>query len=152
MIMSSTKSTNTISKSILINSPASTVWEHLTIPSLMKEWMLDTDAELEIISEWRVGSSIIMKGAMHDINFENKGTILKYDTGKTFEYSHLSSISQLPEVPENFCILTFTLSPVGTATALNLTITNFPTDSIYKHMEFYWRTVIEILKKQLERL
>ncbi|WP_460971579.1 SRPBCC family protein [Spirosoma migulaei] len=127
------------------------IWHHLTTPDLMKQWMLDTDMTIDIITDWKAGSPIRMKGVMHGIDFENTGTILTYDPDQTLQYSHLSSLSHLPDTPENQCVLTFTLTPVEPQTRLTLTITNFPTDAIFKHLDFYWRTAIEVLKDVVEK-
>ncbi|MVM30774.1 SRPBCC domain-containing protein [Spirosoma sp. HMF4905] len=140
-----------ISQTVSINASASTVWRHLTMPDLMKQWMLDTDMVIDIITDWKAGSPIRMKGTMHGIAFENTGTILIYDPDKTFQYSHLSSLSHLPDAPENHCVLTFTLTSIGHLTQLTLTITNFPTDAIFRHLDFYWRTAIELLKEAVEK-
>lgn len=130
--------------------PVTLVWESLTTPDLMKQWMLDTDMDMDIHTDWKIGSPIMMKGEMHGIPFENAGTILSYEPNKVLVYSHLSSLSQLPDSPENYCTLTFRLIPTGKETLLELSITNFPTYSIFAHMDFYWRTSLEILKSQLE--
>ena len=144
---------DSIHQSITINAPASAVWHHLTTPNLMQQWMLDQDMEMEIFSDWKAGSPIVMKGKLHKIKFENLGTILQFEPEKVFEYTHLSSISRLPDQPENYCTLTFSLSPSATEeTILNLSIANFPTYSIYKHMEFYWRSALVVLKRQVENI
>jgi hypothetical protein len=35
-------------------------------------------------------------------------------------------------------------------TSLTLTINNFPTETIYRHLDFYWRTTLVMLKKFTE--
>lgn len=143
---------DSIHQSITINAPASLVWHHLTTPHLMQQWMLDQDMEMEFYSDWKAGSPIVMKGKFHKIKFENLGTILQFEPQKIFEYTHLSSISRLPDQPESYCTLTFSLSSSAVEeTILNLSIANFPTYSIYKHMEFYWRSAIVVLKRQVEK-
>ncbi|QMW03173.1 SRPBCC family protein [Spirosoma foliorum] len=140
-----------ITKTVTINAQASTVWRHLTVPDLMKQWMLDTDMAIDIITDWEAGSPIRMKGTMHGIDFENTGTVLTNVPDKTLQYTHLSSLSHLPNTPENQCVLTFTLTPVERLTQLTLTITNFPTDAIFRHLDFYWRTAIDLLKEAAEK-
>jgi uncharacterized protein YndB with AHSA1/START domain len=138
-----------ITKSITIKAPISVVWQHITIPYLMKKWMLDTDMELDIITDWKVGSPIIMNGKLHGMPFENKGSILQYEPEKVFEYTVLSSISELPDKPENFYHLEFELKLRENDTELILSIVNFATESIYKHLEFYWKVALEVFKKEL---
>ena len=141
---------NPINLSVHIQCSPAEVWWNLTTPGLMKGWMVDPGMELGIYSDWKVGSPITMKGSQHGMGFTNTGTITAYEPEKEFAYTHLSSISHLPEKPENYCHLRFTLNPIENGTQLALHIQNFPTESIYKHMDFYWRGSMEILKEKLE--
>jgi len=76
---------------------------------------------------------------------------LQYEPEKLLHYTHLSSLSQLPATPENFCQLGFCLTPTAQTTTLTLTIINFPTISIFKHLALYWRVALAGLKKQIEQ-
>ena len=138
----------TISKTIHINAPTSKVWDALTDPTLMKKWMFEK--EIEIITDWHVDSPIIIRGDLHGIPFVNNGLVLQFEPEKVLRYSHLSSISRLRDQPENYTVLDFQIAPMGTQTSLTLTVSNFPTESIYKHMRFYWNVTLEIFKKMLE--
>jgi len=66
-------------------------------------------------------------------------------------YTHLSSLSRLPDEPDNYTRIDFYLMPNGAQTKLELTISNFPTESIQKHLEFYWRTTMVKIKKYAAR-
>lgn len=145
------ESATLLTRKILINAPVSTVWRYLTTPDLIKQWMLDTDMEMDISTDWTVGSPIRMKGTMHGIAFENNGQIVQYMPEHVLHYSHLSSLSQLPDVTESYSNLLFSLTPMANQTQLTLTITNFPTDAILKHLGFYWRTAIDVLKEVVEK-
>jgi len=139
-----------IEKTILINSAALTVWKTLTEPALMKQWMGDAEMEIDIQTTWQVNSPIVISG-FHHLKFENKGTVLQFEPGQALKYNFLSSISRLPDIPENYTIIGFTLSPADNQTALTLVITNFPTETIYLHLDFYWRTTIELIKHFTEK-
>ncbi len=139
-----------IEKSILISSDPSSVWKVLTEPERMKQWMGEPEMELEIQSDWKANSPIIISG-FHHTRFENKGTVLIFEPHKTLKYTHLSSLSRLADKIENYSILEFTLMPVGNQTALSLTISNFPTETIYKHLDFYWNTTIVWIKNAVEK-
>src|SRR5262245_60738535 len=115
------------SKAVTINAPASQVWQMLTTPELMKKWMMP-DIELNIMTDWKVGGPIIMRGKMNGKNFENKGTVLKFELEKDLQYSHLSSISRLPDRPESYTTMEFGLQPIENQTTLTLTLKNFPTE------------------------
>jgi len=143
--------TQLIEKTILINAPATRVWEHLTEPELIKKWMGDPELKIEIDTTWKVGSPIRICG-FHHAFFENKGIILQFNPRKLLQYNQLNSVSRLPDTPENYTIITFQLRPAGTQTQLRLEITNFPTETIFKHLEFYWKTTPDIIKRQIETL
>ncbi len=135
-------------KAIIIEAPASKVWDALTNPELMKEWMYET--EINISTDWRVGSPITIYGHLHRIKFENKGTVLKFEPERVLQYSHLSSLSRLADEPKNYSIFEFILTPRDNKTSLTLTLSNFPTESILKHLVFYWNVTLEILKRRIE--
>jgi uncharacterized protein YndB with AHSA1/START domain len=138
-----------IQNTLVINAPPSTVWDALTQPHLMTHWMGGDTFQLHIQTNWQVNSPITITG-FHHLPFENKGTVLQFDPGKILSYTHLSSLSRLPDEPGNYTIITFTLTPVGNQTSLTLTINNFPTETIYRHLDFYWRTTLILLKKFVE--
>jgi uncharacterized protein YndB with AHSA1/START domain len=142
--------TKPISHTILINSNAATIWEALTTPNLMKQWMGEPEMQIEISSDWKVNGPIVISG-FHHIKFENKGTILQFEPNSIFKYSHVSSVSRLPDKPESYSVITFTLIPLENQTSLTVTISNFPTETIYKHLDFYWKTTIALIKNFVEK-
>jgi len=137
-----------LTKTITINAPVAKVWDALTNPDLMKKWM--SESEIEIIADWQVGKPFLIRGKLHGIKFENTGRVLQFEPGKLLEYSHLSSLSRLPDKPENYSVIAFSIAPTEDQTTLTLTASNFPTESIYKHVAFYWNVTPEILKRMLE--
>jgi uncharacterized protein YndB with AHSA1/START domain len=139
-----------IERTIVINAPPPAVWNALVRPELMKQWMAEPQMGLEVVTDWSVGSPITMRGRLHHVRFENKGTVLEVEPHSILRYTHLSSISRLPDRPENYSILEFRLAAAQDGTALTLTLGNFPTETIRKHLEFYWRTTLEILKRFVE--
>jgi uncharacterized protein YndB with AHSA1/START domain len=135
-------------KTIEINAAPSKVWDALTNPELMKRWMSET--EIKITTDWKVGNPFIIHGNLHGINFENNGTVLQFEREKVLKYSHLNSLSRLPDEPRNYSMIEFTLAPRENQTSLTVTLSNFPTESIYKHLVFYWNVTLEILKRLME--
>jgi uncharacterized protein YndB with AHSA1/START domain len=142
--------TQQIEKTIHIKASPSIVWNTLTNPEVMKLWMGEPEMKIEIITNWKVGTPIVLKG-FHHVKFENTGTILQFEPNRILKYDYLSSISRLPDKPENHTIIEFRLTPSENQTLLTLILSNFPTESIHKHINFYWTTTIEILKKLIER-
>lgn len=133
---------------VTINATAEKVWEILTTPILMASWM-GSEMEITVATSWRVGSPIFIRGIHHG-RFENKGWVLQYDEGHRLSYSHLSDISTLPDIPENYCVLDFVLTTIADKIQLTINIRNFPTEVIRKHLEFYWRTTIVKIKQTAE--
>jgi uncharacterized protein YndB with AHSA1/START domain len=140
-----------IVKTVNIKASPSIIWNTLTNIKLMKQWMGEPELELEIITDWKIGNPITIKG-FHHVKFENKGTILQFEPNKILKYDYLSSISKLPDKSENHTVIEFRLVPSENQTLLTLTISNFPTESIFKHVDFYWNTTIGIIKKSIENL
>jgi uncharacterized protein YndB with AHSA1/START domain len=140
----------TVCKSIRINASSSAVWEALTQPQLMKSWMLDS--EVEIMTTWEVGSPVVInvQDVSYKTAFTNTGVVLQFLKNRVLEYSHFSSLSQLPDQPENYTVIRFTLQPDEDHTLLQLDLSNFPTASHYKHIDFYWNVTLEVLKRFLE--
>ena len=138
-----------ISKSILIQASPAAVWEALTIPELMQQWMGEPEMKLEIIGSWKVGEPILIRGYHHG-KFENKGVVLALEPTKLFRYNYLSSVSRLPDIHQNYTTVEFKLEPIEADTQLSLTLRNFPTESIFKHVDFYWTGTLGILKRFVE--
>lgn len=135
---------------IIVNAPVSNTWKVLTEPELIKQWM--SEEPLDIITDWKIGGPILIKGNIHEVYFENTGRILQFEKNKILSYEHLSSLSQLPDEPASYSVLEFELQALGHQTHLKLKLRNFPTESIYKHLRFYWETTVGILKKFTEAL
>ena len=138
----------TIRLDIRITSSITNVWAALTEPELIGQWMLDTP--VEILTEWREGGTLLERGDLHGMAFENRGKIVRLDPPHELEYTHWNTLSLIADLPENYSIIRFDLQEVGIQTHLTLTIHNLPTFEIFKHMEFYWKTALHILKQVAE--
>ena len=140
-----------ILKEIPIAAPAHLVWNALTIPRLMKQWMAEPEMKMEIITNWCVGEPVVIRG-FHHIQFENKGIVLKFEPNSILKYSYLSSLSKLPDQPENYTVLEFRLKPLKeNLTLVQLNIRGFPTETIYRHVDFYWTSTLILLKQTIEK-
>ena len=135
--------------SLLINCSPEKLWDYLTKPDLMTLWMGDPELNLTIETDWNIDGQIIIKG-FHHVNFENKGVVEIFEKNKRLKYSSLSSLSPLPDRPENYTSTEFILYPVHRQTALTVKVENLPGDSIYKHYNFYWRGTIMKIKNLAE--
>ena len=134
-------------KTISIKAPASKVWEALTTPEWIKKYLFGT----QTISDWKVGSPIIFTGTWEGKEYQDKGTILKFEMEKVFQYNYWSSFSSLPDLPENYAVLTFELSPHGNTTELLLTQDNIANETALEHSSKNWDGVLGGMKELLEK-
>lgn len=136
-----------LKKTIRINAPTSEVWKVLTTPKLIKEWLFGT----KVISDWKVGGPILFTGTWQGTDYADKGTILKFDIEKVFQYNYWSGFSGLPDSPENYSVISFVLTSIDNATMLTLTHSNFPNEALYEHTDKNWDMTLELMKKIVER-
>ena len=141
---------HSLEQTILIDAPAKAVWDSLTQASSMKQWMGEPEMAIEIESDWTVGGPIIVRGFHHE-PFENRGLVLAFEPAARLAYTHLSSLSRLADQPGNYTTLRFALGAVGGAASLTLVATNFPSDAIFRHLQFYWSGTLQILKRHVEQ-
>ena len=131
---------------ITINAPRSKVWEALTRPEYTKKLFFGAD----VISDWKVGSSIIYRGIWQGKPFEDKGTILKFEPEKLLVTTHWSPLSGVPDRPENYHTVSYELSGQEGGTLLTLTQDNNATEEERLHSEQNWKMMLENMKKMLE--
>lgn len=135
---------------IKIGATPAIVWDALTLPECMKQWMLDT--RLEVVSDRRVGGPITFTGELNGHRFENHGTIQAFEPARTFEYDYWSSLSRgkIPDRPENTTKVRFELEEAGSGTKLTVILSGFPDESIYRHVKFYWNGTLHVVKRFCE--
>ncbi len=135
---------------IAIDAKPAAVWAALTVPELISGWIAEPEMKVEVLTNWQVDAPILVRG-FHHAAFENKGIVLEYVVNKRLSYSHFSSVSRLADRIEHYTVLDFVLRPERNGTILTLELSNFPTETIQKHLEFYWRGTVHKIKKQVER-
>ena len=130
-----------------INAPASKVWDALTNPTLIKEYLFGTN----VTTDWKVGSPITYKGEWQGKSYEDKGRILQVEPEKLLVSTFWSALSGLPDVPENYQTVRYELSSNGDETTLNLIQDNNATQEAADHSSENWRMVLDGLKNLLEK-
>jgi len=134
-------------KKIIINATTEKVWDTLTNPDLIKQWLFGTN----VISDWKVGSPILFTGTWQGTEYKDKGTILQFEMEKVFQYNYWSSFSGVADRIENYSIITFKLVPAPYGTELTLTQSNFPTESGFEHSDKNWETTLDLMKNIIEK-
>ena len=130
-----------------IHAPARRVWEALVTPSMIKQYMFDTN----VTSDWKKGSPITWKGEWEGRAYEDKGVIQRIEPERVLEYTHFSPLAGLPDKPENYHRITIELTEEGDETLVTLSQDNNPTEEEREHSEKNWRMMLEGLKKFVER-
>jgi uncharacterized protein YndB with AHSA1/START domain len=131
---------------ITINAPASRVWDALTKPDLIKQYLFGT----EVTTDWKVGSPVTYKGIWEGKTYEDKGEILQIEPGKLLISTYWSPFTGLPDIPENYNTVRYELSGEGGGTRLTIIQDNNATQEDAEHSERNWKTVLDGLKKLLE--
>lgn len=136
-----------LKKTVSINAPTPKVWEALVTPEWIKQYLFGT----KTISEWKVGGPIVFTGTWEGTEYKDKGTILKFEKEKMLQYDYWSGFSGLPDVPENYSIITFELSSHAGQTMLSLTQNNFVDQKSLEHSGKNWEGVLQTMKGLLEK-
>jgi uncharacterized protein YndB with AHSA1/START domain len=119
-----------ISESVNINASPERVWEVLTNPEIIKEYLFGTNT----VTDWKVGSPIYFRGEYQGTTYEDKGVILKNEPLKTISYSYWSGFSGLEDKPENYSECTYKIESKSPNLAqLTWTQKGFGSEDGYNH-------------------
>jgi uncharacterized protein YndB with AHSA1/START domain len=129
-----------------INAPIDMVWDALTNPAMIKQYMFGTEA----VSEWHEGSPIVWKGEWQGNAYEDKGMILKMSPPHMLQLSHYSPLSGAPDVPESYHTLTYELSEAENATRLVLSQDKNANEEERDHAATMWTQMLGSLKAIVE--
>jgi uncharacterized protein YndB with AHSA1/START domain len=131
---------------IVIDAPRSKVWEALTKPELIKQYLFGT----EVSTDWKVGNPITYKGLWEGKPYEDKGKILEIEPGKLLVSTFWSALSGTPDIPENYQTVRYELSAKSEATRLTVTQDNIASQEAADQYGQNWKMVLEEMKKLLE--
>lgn len=132
--------------SVTIAAPAAKVWEALTTPDLIKRWFFGVDTE----TDWAVGSPIVHRGEYQGEPYEDRGTIVEVEPGRSLVHTHWSPVSGLPDRPENYQEVTWSLSERDGSTELTVSEVNLPSEQAKTVSEEGWHGALNALKELLE--
>jgi uncharacterized protein YndB with AHSA1/START domain len=132
---------------IMIAAPAHAVWDALTDPKIIKEYLFGTD----VTSEWKVGGQIMYRGKWDGRSFEDKGIITNMIPNQLLEIAYWSSISGLPDTPENYKKISYRLMPEDLGTQVIVTDENHSTEAERDRVANNWREVLGNLKRIVEK-
>ena len=138
----------TVSKSIGINAEPARVWNALTDPEIIKEYLFGT----ETITDWKVGSEIIFQGEYEGQKYRDKGVIKEIILNKVLSYSYWSGFSGLEDKPENYSLVTYNLeSSDNKKIKFTWTQKGYANEQSYEHskngMEEFLASIKAIIEK-----
>jgi uncharacterized protein YndB with AHSA1/START domain len=131
---------------IVINASPAKVWDALINPQLVRQYLYGA----EIASDWKKGSPVTFKGEWKGKPYEDKGVILDFQPGKLLKLTHYSPLSGLPDVPENYHVVTYALSESGGRTTLTITQENNRDQAEVDDSTKTWNTILSGMKTLLE--
>ncbi len=136
-----------VSESIEVNATPEKVWEALTNPEIIKEYLFGT----ETITDWKVGSEIIFQGEYKGHKYCDKGIVRENILHQLLSYNYWSGFSGLEDKPENYSLVTYTLSKSSNATKLTWTQKGFATEEGYQHSKSGMEAFLQQIKGIIER-
>jgi uncharacterized protein YndB with AHSA1/START domain len=131
---------------ININAPVAKIWEALTNPEIIKQYFFGT----QTITDWKPGSPIIFEGEWQGKKYKDKGTILEVEDQKCIKYSYWSPMSGIEDKPENYLIITYSLTGLNNNVTLSIKQENIPGEKMKEHSQENWKKVLEGLKHVVE--
>src|SRR5688572_18586753 len=116
---------------VTIKAPASRVWQALTDPALIKQYLFGTDT----VTDWKKGSSIIWSGEYQGKAYQDKGTIIDVIPEKLLHTTHYSPMTGKEDKPENYHHVIYKLSPENGNTKISVTQDNIANEKELEHMQ-----------------
>ena len=135
-------------KSVTIDAPRAKVWDALTTPLKVKQYMHGTTMS----TDWKVGSPITWTGEWQSQSYEDKGTVLAVEPERLLKTTHWSPMGGSQDEPENYHTVTYELAEQGGKTILILTQDNNATqEEADKMAENNWGPMLQGLKETAEK-
>ncbi len=137
-----------ISESVLIHAPVQKVWQGLTDPAVIKEYLFGTDT----LTDWKPGNPVIFQGAYEGTTYQDKGVIQENIPGKKLSYTYWSGFSGLEDKPENYSLVTYTLlAESESETKFTWTQQGFASEEGFKHSLTGMADFLKKIKETIEK-
>ena len=143
-----------VKNTIVINAPASKVWDTLVNPQQTKKYMFGC----ETVSDWKTGSPLLWRGTYegNEMVFV-KGIIVDIQPGKFLAYTTIDPNNKVIEdIPENYLTVTYELKTENGQIILTATQGDYSKvgdgANRYKHTVDGggWQPILEQIKKLVE--
>jgi hypothetical protein len=104
-----------------------------------------------VVSDWKVGSSITYTGIRNDKEYADKGKIVQMITNTLLFTAYWSSLSNRPDVLENYLTVTYRIEEEKGSTKLTVSQDNDPSKESAMHSERNWKGILDSMKTILEK-
>jgi uncharacterized protein YndB with AHSA1/START domain len=134
-----------IETNISINASKETVWDALTNPEKIKQYLFGTNTK----TDWKVGSPLIFEGDYNGKHYRDEGKILNNTKYELLEYTYWSGFTGLENKPENYSNVKFTIigdKPIK----LTLQQRGFVNKKAAEHSKENWEKVLRHIKEMCE--
>lgn len=135
------------SSRITIHTSAKKVWDALTNPEIVKQYIHGT----EVISDWQVGGAIIYRGIWKDTPYEDRGMIVELIPNQFLKTTYWSAASAPENTPENNFTVSYQLTEADGETTLTVVTENHPSQVDADTASKNWEHVLNLLKDLLEK-
>ncbi|TKB97909.1 SRPBCC family protein [Pedobacter cryophilus] len=137
-----------VSKSVIVYANRNRVWEVLTNPQIIKEYLFGT----ETITDWKVGSEIIFQGDYDGHQYKDHGVITENIPTTKLSYSYWSGFSGMEDKPENYSKVTYLLADKrNNQTEFTWIQEGYANEEVYQHSKSGMDEFIESIKLIMER-
>ena len=137
-----------VSESVIINADVKKVWDALTNPTKIKDYLYGT----ETVTDWKVGSPIIFQGEYQGHKYKDHGMIVENKTNELLSYSYWSGFTGLEDKPENYSTVTYTLKVIDSnSTGFTWTQKGFKDETGYNHSKSGMTEFLKSVKTVAER-
>ncbi len=143
-----------IKNSIVINAPASQVWDALVNPEQTKKYMFGC----ETVSDWQPGSPVLWKGSYEgqEMVFV-KGIVLEIRPPAFLKYTVIDPNAAMEDLPKNYLHVSYSLEEQEGKTILTVLQDGFETaaDGEKRYRDSYnngegWNPILIEIKKLVE--
>lgn len=135
-----------IKKDLSIDVPPSVLFDALTDSNKIVQYY----PLKEVISPWKVGSQIILKGNNGDQDFTDYGEIEVLLPERRFQYTYWSDNHGTDRVPDNYLTICYTLHKADKGTNLELEHKKLKSEKMYLEMLNIWDYLLSKLKSFVE--
>jgi uncharacterized protein YndB with AHSA1/START domain len=137
-----------VSESVVINADTTKVWNVLTNPEIIKEYLFGT----ETVTDWKVGSEIAFQGEYNGHKYRDHGIIKENIFHKRIAYTYWSGFSGLEDKPENYGMVIYDVETVdSTHTKFTWTQKGYPDETRQAHSQSGMTAFLQQIKAIAER-